>query len=97
MQFGAQLGNYGTQWPDIATTVHALESGRWNSVWFSDHFMPPGRPEAADGPALEGWTLITAVAAITHRLRLGVLATGNTYRNPALLAPIPSSILPAEI
>ena len=39
MQFGAQLGNYGTQWPDIATTVHALESGRWNSVWFSDHFM----------------------------------------------------------
>jgi|TARA_B100001750_G_scaffold119213_1_gene94571 F420-dependent oxidoreductase-like protein len=92
MQFGAQLSNYGTQWSDIATTVHALESGRWNSVWFSDHFMPPGRPEAADGPALEGWTLITAVAAITHRLRLGVLATGNTYRNPALLAKMCSTL-----
>ena len=68
MQFGAQLGNYGTRWSDIRSTVSALEAGRWNSVWFSDHFMPPGNPQAGHGPALEGWTLLTAVATVTERL-----------------------------
>jgi len=92
MEFSAQLGQYGTNWSDIKETVLALEAGRWNSVFFSDHFMPPGNPANVHGIALEGWTVLTAIASHTRRLRLGILATGNTYRNPALLAKMCSTL-----
>ncbi len=41
---------------------------------------------------MEGWTLLSALAMITDRLRLGILATGNTYRNPALVAKIATTL-----
>ena len=67
MEFSAQLGQYGTNWSVIKETVLALETGRWNSVFFSDHFMPPGNPANGHGIALEGWTVLTAIASHTRR------------------------------
>jgi len=54
-----------------------------------DHLLPiSGDP---NGPIFEGWTLLSALAAQTKRLRLGLLVTSNRFRPPAMLAKIAAS------
>lgn len=87
MKFGVQVNCYRTTWAAINRSILALEKGLWDSMWFADHFLPPGaRPENEDGTAFEGYTLIAFAAGMTKKLRFGHLVLGNTYRNPALLA-----------
>ena len=93
MQFGAQLVNYSTTWKDTLSTIKVVESGRWHSLWYSDHFFTPVPGAGLEHlSALESWSMITATAAVTNRLRLGILVTGNTYRNPALLAKMTATV-----
>src|SRR5258708_15623968 len=44
------------------------------------------------GPTFEGWTLLSALAAQTRRLRLGLLVTSNRFRPPAHLAKIAATV-----
>ncbi|GAA0267304.1 LLM class flavin-dependent oxidoreductase [Actinomadura nitritigenes] len=59
-------------------------------AWLFDHLMPIGGDP--DGPAYEGWTLLSALAARTRRLRLGLLVTSNRFRPPAMLAKIATTV-----
>ncbi len=93
MQFGAQVSAYRTAWDDIRAVAETMDAGRWNSLWFADHFVPPNRPLTEEPlPAYEGFSLTTAVASMTKTLRLGHLVLGNTYRNPALVAKMAATI-----
>ena len=59
-------------------------------AWLFDHLMPiAGDP---GGPIHEGWTLLSALAAQTERLRLGLLVTSNRFRPPAMLAKIAATV-----
>jgi F420-dependent oxidoreductase-like protein len=74
-------------WPETLELVQHCEATGWDGAYFPDHFMPntaDGAP--ADGPTLECWAAMTALAVGTERLRLGTLVCGNTYRHPAVLA-----------
>ena len=59
-------------------------------AWLFDHLMPIGGDPA--GPIHEGWTLLSALAAQTRRLRLGLLVTSNRFRPPAMLAKIATTV-----
>jgi len=63
-------------------------------VWFSvmDHLIQIGGVGAPDEPFLEGWTVLSALAAVTSRIRLATLASSVAFRNPAHLAKIAASV-----
>ncbi len=95
MEFGVQVNVYRTDWDAVCATVETMEAGAWDSVWFADHFIPPGgggddQQEAMT--AFEGLAAIATVVGMTKKLRLGNLVLGNTYRNPGHTAKIAGTI-----
>ena len=68
----------------------ADEHPAFEHAWLFDHFAPIQGD--LDGPCYEGWTLLSALAAQTSRLRLGIMVTGNTYRHPAVLAHMAATL-----
>jgi alkanesulfonate monooxygenase SsuD/methylene tetrahydromethanopterin reductase-like flavin-dependent oxidoreductase (luciferase family) len=59
-------------------------------AWLFDHLIPIAGDRS--GPIFEGWTLLSALAAQTRRLRLGILVTSNRIRPPAVLAKIAATV-----
>jgi F420-dependent oxidoreductase-like protein len=97
--FGLQLPNFSFpgrgpegMFDHVAGLAVTAEEAGFESVWVMDHFwqLPPlGGP---DQPILEAYTLLGGLAARTQRVKLGTLVTGVTYRNPALLAKMVTTL-----
>jgi F420-dependent oxidoreductase-like protein len=73
----------------IATTA---ENNGFDSVWVMDHLYQIGVVGPREDPMLEAYTLLSALAARTRQVALGTMVTGVTYRNPALLAKIVTTL-----
>ncbi|MEZ4502662.1 MAG: LLM class F420-dependent oxidoreductase [Dehalococcoidia bacterium] len=91
MEFSVQTGQQNISWQELSETWRRLEELGFDGAWCHDHFIPAGTRDV-DGPCMDGWTALAGLAAQTSRMRLGVFVTGNTYRNPALLAKIATTV-----
>lgn len=86
MQFSV-WPSYERSWDEVLDLARWADATGWHGIWFADHYMP-NTPDGtvADGPALECWSVLAALAATTTRLRIGPLVSPTTVHHPALLA-----------
>ncbi len=82
LRIGLGTGNR-LPFPELARQWQYIEDLGFDSAWVVDHFLA-GDDEST--PYLEAWSLIASLGVLTHRIRFGILVSGNTYRNPGLLA-----------
>jgi F420-dependent oxidoreductase-like protein len=91
MRFGFKTSPQNTTWDDMLAVWRAADGiDLFESGWTFDHFYPIFSDST--GPCLEGWTVTTALAQATERLRIGLLVTGIHYRHPAVLANIATAV-----
>jgi F420-dependent oxidoreductase-like protein len=91
LSFGIKTAQSRTTYEDMLHVWQEAESTpSIEHAWLYDHFMP--QSGNVTDPCLEGWTLLSAFAAVTKRLRLGLTVSSNTYRHPAVLANMAATV-----
>ncbi len=90
IRIGALCWNQYTDWPALLEAGVRAERLGYHSVWTWDHLYPIVGDSA--GPMFEGWLTITAWAAHTERIKVGLMVGANTFRNPALVAKMATTL-----
>ncbi|MBI4514294.1 MAG: LLM class F420-dependent oxidoreductase [Deltaproteobacteria bacterium] len=90
VRFGIQTGQQFASWDEIVRIWQRAEDLGYDTAWTFDHFVAV-MMDPFD-PCLEAWSCLAALAVNTKRIRIGALVTGNTYRHPAILAKIATTV-----
>jgi F420-dependent oxidoreductase-like protein len=90
VRFGLQLWPQRTTWPEVRESALAAETAGWDSIWTWDHVLAIQGPWQQ--PIFEGWTFLAGLAAITSRVRLGLMVGANTFRNPGVTTKLATTL-----
>lgn len=93
IRFGIYFDYY-LDFTELESRVLEAEALGYHSAWIMDHLIWKGHqpPFNKKGSVLESWTTLSALASSTQKIRLGTLVLCNSYRNPALLAKMASTL-----
>jgi F420-dependent oxidoreductase-like protein len=89
-RFGAQLWSQASDWPRFRAAALEAEAAGWDSLWTWDHLLAIQGPWHQ--PIFEGWLSLAAWAALTSRIRLGLMVGANTFRNPGHTAKLATTL-----
>jgi alkanesulfonate monooxygenase SsuD/methylene tetrahydromethanopterin reductase-like flavin-dependent oxidoreductase (luciferase family) len=78
-------------WPEVSALARHADSAGLDSVWICDHLVSAPKGHPPEG-VLEAWTILSAVAACTQRVAVGTLVTCGSFRHPALLAKMATTV-----
>jgi len=84
--FSKEEKNYFQYFNRVKEAVLECERLGYDSVWLDDHLM------FGKQPILEAWTTLSALSSVTKTIRLGTMVLSNSFRNPALLAKMSSTL-----
>ena len=93
MRLGIQLPEVerDVRWPEYLALARAAEAAGFDSIWIGDHLLYRGDGRRERGP-WEAWTLLSALAAATERVRLGPLVACAGFHPPGLVAKMAATI-----
>ena len=90
IKIGALCWNQYTDWQSLLEAGVRADRLGYDTLWTWDHLYPiVGDPH---GPNYEGWLTITAWAAMTRQVRIGLMVGANPYREPTLVAKMATTL-----
>jgi F420-dependent oxidoreductase-like protein len=96
MKFGYQQPSHtfasGRIFENLKQVALDCEKLEYDSFWIMDHLVQIELVGKSDEPIMEAYTTLAALASVTKKIKLGVLASCNFFRNPSLLAKMGATV-----
>ena len=91
LRLGALLWTQAASWPEMREAALRIDRAGYEHLWFYDHLYAINTRDPFL-PIFEGWSILAGLATTTESARLGLLVGANTFRNPAVVAKIASTV-----